>query len=75
MHTHVMQIMHTHTSRCTHRTDAPDQKPGYYRAFGSASFLDDKQRVILPLGKDRFEIKAGPGSKVCEQVGKGGNEG
>jgi len=45
------------------RTDAPDGKPGYYRAFGSASFLDDQQRVILPLGKDRYEIKAGPGSK------------
>jgi len=49
---------------CTRRSDAPDAKPGYYRAFGSASFLDDKQRVIFPLGKDKYEIKAGPGSKV-----------
>jgi len=51
------------------RSDAPDAKPGYYRAFGSASFLDDNQRVILPLGKDRYEIKAGPGSKdrSCDQ--------
>jgi hypothetical protein len=56
---------HTHThTLCIRRSDAPDAKPGYYRAFGSASFLDDKQRVIFPLGKDKYEIKAGPGSKV-----------
>jgi translation initiation factor 2 subunit 3 len=51
------------------RSDAPDQKPGYYRAFGSPSFLDDQQRVILPTTytkngqkKVRYEIKAGPGA-------------
>ena len=47
------------------------------RAFGSASFLDDKERVILPLGKDKFEIKAGPGSKdrSCDAVRSGGGSG
>ena len=51
------------------RSDAPDQKPGYYRAFGSPSFLDDQQRIILPTTytkngqkKVRYEIKAGPGA-------------
>jgi hypothetical protein len=45
---------------------------GNYRAFGSASFLDDKKRVILPIGKHgdpkcKYEVKAGPGAtdKAC----------
>ena len=33
------------------RINPPEQKPGYYRAFGSATFLDDKKRIILPSGK------------------------
>ena len=59
--------MHNTHTLFIRRSDAPDAKPGYYRAFGSASFLDDKQRVIFPLGKDKYEIKAGPGSKVGEK--------
>ncbi|KAJ1493624.1 elongation factor Tu GTP binding domain-containing protein [Baffinella frigidus] len=44
----------------------PPAGPGYYRAFGSATFLDDKKRVILPSGKigdpkTKYEVKAGPG--------------
>ena len=45
---------------------------GNYRAFGSASFLDDKKRVVLPKGKHgdpncKYEVKAGKGSddKTC----------
>mmetsp|Transcript_46090 Transcript_46090/g.96475 ORF Transcript_46090/g.96475 Transcript_46090/m.96475 type:complete len:519 (-) Transcript_46090:49-1605(-) len=47
-------------------------RPGNYRAFGSASFLDGRKRVVLPLGRHgdprtRHEIKAGPGAfdKTC----------
>mmetsp|Transcript_11549 Transcript_11549/g.28310 ORF Transcript_11549/g.28310 Transcript_11549/m.28310 type:complete len:508 (-) Transcript_11549:164-1687(-) len=54
------------------RVDAPEGKPGNYRAFGSASFLDDKKRVVLPKGKPedpecKYEIKAGKGAddKTC----------
>lgn len=47
-------------------------RAGNYRAFGSASFLDDKKRVVLPKGKHgdpncKYEVKAGKGSddKAC----------
>mmetsp|Transcript_6289 Transcript_6289/g.16080 ORF Transcript_6289/g.16080 Transcript_6289/m.16080 type:complete len:508 (-) Transcript_6289:12-1535(-) len=54
------------------RINPPENVPGHYRAFGSASFLDDKKRVVLPKGKHgdpncKYEIKAGKGSddKQC----------
>jgi hypothetical protein len=36
-------------------------RPGNFRAFGSASFLDDRKRVVLPLGRHgdprtRYEV-------------------
>ncbi len=47
---------------------------GHYRAFGSATFLDDKKRVVMPRGKPgdpncKYEIKAGKGGddKACDE--------